>query len=611
MGTLIDPLTSLTVSMQAQKGVYAVLLGSGVSKDAGVPTGWGIINSLIARLAKAQEQEPSPDPESWYQETYKKPAHYSDLLKQLAPTQESRLQMLREFFEPTDDEREEGLKTPTPAHRAIAKLVANGYIRVIVTTNFDRLLEQAITDEGVQPSIISGPDSAKGALPLIHAPVTLVKIHGDYLDTRLLNTEEELRAYKPPLVKLLDRILDEFGLIVCGWSAVWDEGLRNAIERTPSRRFPTYWTHVRQPSDQAQSLGEKKGAIFVEIESANDFFGKLRDGVLALADFQAADPVEPRVVVARAKRFLSRQEEGRIALHDLIRIEADHLCELLSSDEFSTAEEGPNSITPRLPLVRISRYESVSQRFAALMACGAFWAKQEEDYGVFLRAFRRIAEVSQHAPYGPYIPFWEQLHRYPALFVLYVSGVSAVAAGNYALLRDLLYMKVRPPGKDLTIAEALDPLMVIQDPKDVFHGSTSELTASSTHLYPLISQLVRDYASSDREYQDAFFFFEYVWALTWHDIGISSEELLQYKDNSKLALAGSPLGVFAQGWSYHDPPTIPEFAQVKFAEGSIPGRLAELPRLGFFEGSAQKMRLLKIGLDQRIHELRRKRLVGR
>ena len=33
---------------------------------------------------------------------------------------------------------------PARAHRAIARLVATGVVRVIITTNFDRLLEQAI-----------------------------------------------------------------------------------------------------------------------------------------------------------------------------------------------------------------------------------------------------------------------------------------------------------------------------------------------------------------------------------------------------------------------------------------------------------------------------------
>lgn len=35
---------------------------------------------------------------------------------------------------------------PTVAHKAIANLVKHGFIKVIVTTNFDRLLERALEE---------------------------------------------------------------------------------------------------------------------------------------------------------------------------------------------------------------------------------------------------------------------------------------------------------------------------------------------------------------------------------------------------------------------------------------------------------------------------------
>ena len=41
------------------------------------------------------------------------------------------------YFEPNDDEKETGLKQPTVAHKAIAKLAKKGYIKMVVTTNFD------------------------------------------------------------------------------------------------------------------------------------------------------------------------------------------------------------------------------------------------------------------------------------------------------------------------------------------------------------------------------------------------------------------------------------------------------------------------------------------
>ena len=50
----IDPLTGLAFALQSQPGVYAVLLGSGVSRTAQIPTGWGITTELIHRLAAAE-----------------------------------------------------------------------------------------------------------------------------------------------------------------------------------------------------------------------------------------------------------------------------------------------------------------------------------------------------------------------------------------------------------------------------------------------------------------------------------------------------------------------------------------------------------------------------
>jgi NAD-dependent SIR2 family protein deacetylase len=64
---------------------------------------------------------------------------------------------------------EQGVKSPTPAHRAIAELVADGYVWVILTTNFDRLIERAVTDKGIAPTVIASPDAVEGALPFAHS----------------------------------------------------------------------------------------------------------------------------------------------------------------------------------------------------------------------------------------------------------------------------------------------------------------------------------------------------------------------------------------------------------------------------------------------------------
>lgn len=146
---MIDPINSLAFSMQANKGVYAVLIGSGVSRAARIPTGWEVTIELVRKAAAIQNANCEPDPAAWYRESTGNDPDYSVLLDTVAKTPAERQQLLRPYFEPTESEREEGAKTPTKAHRAIARLVKLGYVRVVLTTNFDRLLEVALHDEGI------------------------------------------------------------------------------------------------------------------------------------------------------------------------------------------------------------------------------------------------------------------------------------------------------------------------------------------------------------------------------------------------------------------------------------------------------------------------------
>src|SRR6266850_3174732 len=235
-----DRLTQLSFSVYENKGVYALLLGSGLSRAAAIPTGWEITLDLIRRIAGAQRVEPQSDWAQWYRETTGKEPNYSDLLKELASSAEERRSILHSYIEPNDQDREEGRKLPTKAHRAIAELVRAGYIRVIITPNFDRLLENALRERGVEPTIVASVDALLGSEPITHSTCYILKLHGDYKDARILNTDEELNGYPSAYNTSLDRIFDEFGLIVCGWSGEWDHALRAAFLRMSNRRFPVF-----------------------------------------------------------------------------------------------------------------------------------------------------------------------------------------------------------------------------------------------------------------------------------------------------------------------------------------------------------------------------------
>ncbi len=285
---MIEPTVSLSLTLESNPGTYACLLGSGVSATSGIPTGWGIIVDLVTRVARTLGDDPGDDPAAWYRTRYGTEPDYSKLLDQVARTPTERARLLRSYFEPTEDERRRGSKAPTPAHRALASLAKRGILRLFITTNFDRLLEQALHERNVVPTVITNSSDIAGAPPLSAGDVTVVKVNGDYLDTRIKNTPEELAHYEPAMNALLDRVLDEYGLIIAGWSGQWDTALIDAFERCPTHRFSTYWTGRSAPKGSAARIMARRRGHFIQVKGADQFFTDL---VNRLCDEETAGAV--------------------------------------------------------------------------------------------------------------------------------------------------------------------------------------------------------------------------------------------------------------------------------------------------------------------------------
>ena len=104
------------------------------------------------------------------------------------------------------------------------------------------------------------------------------------------NTVGELSKYNPAVDALLDRVLDEYGLVVCGWSATWDDALRRAVLRTKNRRFSTFWALRSEPTAEARELIDHRQAQVIEIESADQFFDAVAEKVKTPRNFPAASP---------------------------------------------------------------------------------------------------------------------------------------------------------------------------------------------------------------------------------------------------------------------------------------------------------------------------------
>ena len=508
---MIDPVHSLAFSIQANRGVYAVLVGSGVSRAAKIPTGWEVTLDLIRKLAQLYDEACDPDPAHWYREKFGKEADYSDLLDGLAKTPTERQQLLRVYWEPNDQELAEGEKQPTLAHRAIATLAARGFARIILTTNFDRLVETALADEGIVPTILSSPDQVLGALPLIHTQCCVFKVHGDYLDTRIRNTPAELDQYPPEFDQLLDRIFDEFGLIVCGWSAEWDGALRSAITRAPSRRFSTYWAVRGKPSDRAQELISHRRAQVIPIEDADVFFQTLQQQVESIEEFSRPHPLSTEAAVSSLKRYIA-EPRYRIQLSDLIDKTVDRVVEVTSGEAFS-AQDGPQPTTETMT-ARVRSYEAACSTLLAMAPVGGFWA-EEEHYPMWQRALQRLASNTSSS--GTVL--WLELQRYPATLLLYACGLGAIEADRLQFLKRMLNTTVRSEHQQDS------PAVKILPPSCLSSGNVQKmqiLEGMKTNSFPLtdwMHETLRPYAlriiSDDNRYTLVFDKLEILIALSY------------------------------------------------------------------------------------------------
>ncbi|MEN3054895.1 MAG: SIR2 family protein [Candidatus Methanosuratincola petrocarbonis] len=532
---------------------------------------------MISKVAAVEREEPQPDPETWYHQRFGEPPDYAKLLDRLTITPAERMALLHSYFEPTEEEREQGVKTSTPAHRAIATLIKLGCIRMILTTNFDRPMEQALKEEGVIPDVISSDDDLQGAMPYVHTRCVVVKLHGDYRDTRIKNTPEELANYSQTLNEFLDRVFDEFGLIICGWSGEWDTALRNAILRSPNRRFATYWLAKGELTEEAQHIIQHRRAQVIPVESADKFFTELLEKVESLRELDRPHPLSTAVAVETVKRYLA-EPRHRIRLHDLIHEETEKVCKELASERFSTQVP---PFTKEFFQQRMHQYEAVVERLMAMLSALSYHDEGGNSY-LLTRSIERLISAPRHNGLTPLLA----LQYYPALVFTYASSISALAAKRF---RNLAAILQEPKYRSQALRETMPTLKKVGELVLEFirnkelvprPNAANEYTPLSNYLFDLLRPLLRDYLPDDTRYEETFDTFEYLLALTYMDLVRESwsptgrfmwRYIERFEGLSEETWGRSPLA---------------EFVRVELEKG-VDG---ELLIAGFFGGSADRFR---------------------
>jgi SIR2-like domain len=487
--SLDDALLTLAFSIKSNPGAYALLIGAGVSAGSGVKTAWGVLEDLVGRVAQLAGTDDVTEPIGWYERTYGEEPRYETLLEKLAPTQLERQRLLRDYFEPTAEEMESGQKTPTPAHHAIARMVRSGSIRVIVTLNFDRLIEQSLRAVGIEPTVIASPADVDGMAPLHTIDCCVIHLHGDYLNaTSMRNTTIELEVYHPNIVRLLNEVLRDYGLIIAGWSSKYDPMLREAIASQYSPRMTLAWIEPGPVSDTAAQLRTLKKGLLLPSD-ANSAFGRLSDAIAALQGRNAAHPLTVAVAVGTAKRELSGRPIA-IGLHDTL------------NHEFTRLHDHPDFHPPSYQddaayggyVAILDRVEEASRLACALVATLAYWGNTDTDRWWIEELHRFTLR-----PRADGLTRLIGLKSVTGSALFYSAGIAAVASQRFDLLARLLSTSGPDPysANRLLDAATLDPARVY------------EVRNGAGRSYALIAPLLREaLAVNDEALDDAWQRFE-------------------------------------------------------------------------------------------------------
>jgi SIR2-like domain len=196
----------------------------------------------------------------------------------------------------------EGL-APSPGYEALAKLTKAGFFAVILTTNFDPLLEDALSQEGLTRRdvalLVNGvmePDFIEEQLACLEPRVKVVKLHGDLFYRKFLFTGEEIREYPESLRRALNGPLNMRGVIAVGHGLV-DQNLRACIRKTsqkiwrvnPGPLKPEAEAVLRTRDSLSLCIGGATGAF-------DSFFQRLASSLLARATTVPVDELRRSIV---------------------------------------------------------------------------------------------------------------------------------------------------------------------------------------------------------------------------------------------------------------------------------------------------------------------------
>ena len=242
-----------------QPSSFCLFLGAGASIAAGIPGTDGMMRRFRANLQERWQSEGAKsDFESWLtsRQTWSSEySEYSNLFEACEPTPRGRGRHIEQLI---------AQGRPTFGYFCLSQLLSQSYVDTVVTTNFDDLVyESCARWTGIRPRIYAygtpgGPISHEAGRP------TILKLHGDFLYSRLLrSTDSEVAQPDLNMQTQVRRLVDDYELVVIGYAGN-DGSIVEILKAVPDDSGVYWCVHGdRLPSEEVQVLMAKRPYWFL------------------------------------------------------------------------------------------------------------------------------------------------------------------------------------------------------------------------------------------------------------------------------------------------------------------------------------------------------------
>lgn len=240
---------------QRDKLAFALFLGAGASKSSGVP----LASEMIAEWRDTAWREQAPtgiefqawcaQQAAWFQQE----DEYSRLFELLYLDPPSRQKFIESKIQDA---------FPSWGYLYLANMMSSGRFNVVFTTNFDDLINDALTIFLGYNPVMCAADSEVSTINATSERAKIIKLHGDYLFQSIRNTVEELQRLGVNMEQKFCEFATQCGLVQIGYAGR-DQSVMGVLEQLlkQERTFPhgVYWG-VRPGSDipeRVQRLAQK------------------------------------------------------------------------------------------------------------------------------------------------------------------------------------------------------------------------------------------------------------------------------------------------------------------------------------------------------------------